>query len=145
MVQAACVREIIPSARINQETETRDIGPTFPWGLSNRKIDYTKNTTGDVSPSSRPSENGGSSWNFWELAIWERGELEVKDEKENMPLVDGVVIVAKVYIACQLRLRLWNTTLATQKLCGHKAYIGMYYCALYTIQEDMLLTSGGKG
>ena len=28
-----------------------------------------------------PVENGGSTWNFWKLAIGERGQLEVKDEK----------------------------------------------------------------
>ena len=39
-------------------------------------------------------ENGGSSWNFWKLAIGEAGQLEVKDEKENMPLVDRVTTVA---------------------------------------------------
>ena len=44
-----------------------------------------------------PVENDGSSWNFWELAIGERGQLEVKDEKENVPLVDRVAIVAEVY------------------------------------------------
>ena len=46
----------------------------------------------------------------------ERGQLEVKDEKKNMPLVDRVTIVAQVYSAvCQLhlRLRLLNTTWAT--------------------------------
>ena len=59
-------------------------------------------------------ENGGSSWNFWELAIGERAKLEVKNEKENMPLIDTVAIVAEVYGAvCQLYLRLWNRTLAT--------------------------------
>ena len=37
------------------------------------------------------------------MAIGERGQLEVKDEKENMPLVDMVAIVAEVYGAvCQL-------------------------------------------
>ena len=44
-----------PSARINQETETREIGTTFPCGPSNWKIDYTRNTSRDVSPSSRSS------------------------------------------------------------------------------------------
>ena len=44
-----------------------------------------------------PVENGGSSWNIWELVIGERGQLEVKDEKENMPLVEMVAIVAEVY------------------------------------------------
>ena len=69
-----------------------------------------------------PVENGGSSWNLWELAIGEGVKLEEKDEKENTPLVDRVAIVAEVYIAvCQLYLRLWNTTLATWKLYGHKA------------------------
>ena len=49
-----------------------------------------------------------------ERAIGERGQLEVKDEKENMPLLDMVAIVAEVYgTVCQLYLRLWNTTLAT--------------------------------
>ena len=33
-----------------------------------------------------PVENGGSSWNVWELAIGERGQLEVKDEKEKHAL-----------------------------------------------------------
>ena len=37
-----------------------------------------------------PVQNGGSGWNFWELATGERGQLEVKDEKENMPLVDNI-------------------------------------------------------
>ena len=63
-----------------------------------------------------PAENGGSSWNFWELAIGERGQLEVKDEKENMILVDRFAIVAEVYGAvCQLSQysKLSNTTLAT--------------------------------
>ena len=39
----------------------------------------------------------GSSWIFRELAIGERGQHEVKDEKENMPLVDRVVIAVAVY------------------------------------------------
>ena len=57
-------------------------------------------------------ENDRSNWNFWELAIGERGQLEVKDEKESMPLVDMVAIVADVYGAvCQLYLRLRNTNL----------------------------------
>ena len=43
-----------------------------------------------------PVENGGSSWNFWELAIGERGQLQVKGEEENMPLVDRVAIVAEI-------------------------------------------------
>ena len=52
-----------------------------------------------------PVENGGSSWNFWDLAIGERGQLEVKDEKDNMPVVDRVAIVVEVYGAvCQLFL-----------------------------------------
>ena len=52
-----------------------------------------------------PVENGGSSWNFWELAIGERGQLELKDEKENMPLVGMVAIVTEVYgTVCQLYL-----------------------------------------
>ena len=60
-----------------------------------------------------PVENVGSSWTFWQLAIGERGQVEVKDEKENTPLVDMVAIVGEVYCAvCQLNLRLWNTTLA---------------------------------
>ena len=42
-----------------------------------------------------PVENGGSSWNFWELAIGERGQLEAKDERENMTLVDRVAIVVE--------------------------------------------------
>ena len=61
-----------------------------------------------------PVENGGSSWNFWELAIGDRGKLGVKDEKENTPLFDMVAIIAKVYsVVCQLHVRLWNTTMAT--------------------------------
>ena len=57
-----------------------------------------------------PVENGGSSWHFWEPAIGEKGQLEVKDEKENMPLVDRVKIVTEVYGAvCQLYSILWNT------------------------------------
>ena len=44
-----------------------------------------------------PVENCGSSLNFWELAIGERGLREVKGEKENMPLVDRVAIVAEAY------------------------------------------------
>ena len=52
-------------------------------------------------------ENGGSIWTFWELAIEERGEREVKDEKENAPLVDMVANVVEIYGAvCQLYLRL---------------------------------------
>ena len=40
-----------------------------------------------------------------------------------MPLVDRVAIVVEVYGAvCQMYLRLWNKSLATSKLCGHKAY-----------------------
>ena len=78
-----------------------------------------------------PGENGGSSWNFWDLAIRERGYLEMKGEKENMPLVDRIVIVAQIYsTVCQLHLGFWNTTLVTWNLCGHKAYIDMYYCTL---------------
>ena len=63
-----------------------------------------------------PVENGGSSWNFWELATEESGQLEVKGENENMPLVDRVTIVAEVYGAvCQLHLRLWSTTVGRHK------------------------------
>ena len=58
--------------------------------------------------------NDGLSWSFWELAIGERGQLEVKDKKENMPLVDSVAIVAEVYSAVyQLHFTLWNTTRVT--------------------------------
>ena len=65
------------------------------------------------TPNIVPVENGGSSWNFWELAIGERGQLKVKDEKESMPLVDRVAIVAEVHGAvCQLYsnfgTRLWR-------------------------------------
>ena len=77
----------------------------------------------DSRPIFFPNENDGSSWNFWELAIGERGQLEVKDEKLNMPLVVMVAIVAEVYGAvCQLYFRFWNTTLATWRRCGHQAY-----------------------
>ena len=52
--------------------------------------------------------------NFWGLAIGERGQLEVKDEKESMTLFHRVAILTEVYGAvCQLYLTLWNTTLAT--------------------------------
>ena len=45
-----------PSARINQETETREIEPTFPCGLkSNWKLDHTRNASRDVSPLSHCS------------------------------------------------------------------------------------------
>ena len=38
----------------------------------------------------------------------------MKDEEENMPLVDRVAIVVEVKSAvCQLYRRHWNTTLAT--------------------------------
>ena len=58
--------------------------------------------------------NSGSSWNFWELAIGERRQLKVEDEKENLPFVDVVAIVAEAYgTVCQLYWRLWNATLAT--------------------------------
>ena len=50
-----------------------------------------------------------------------------------MPLVDRVTIVVEVYGAVWQRyLRLWNTTLATQKLCGHKAHI---YVLLYIVDN----------
>ena len=39
-----------------------------------------------------PVENGMPSWNFRELAV-ESGQLGVKDEKENMTVVDRVAIV----------------------------------------------------
>ena len=39
-------------------------------------------------------------------------------------MVDMVAIVAEVYGA------VCNTTLPTYKLCGHKAYIDMYYSIL---------------
>ena len=49
-----------------------------------------------------------------DLAVGERGQLEVKDEKENITLVDSVSIVVEVYGAVgQLYLRIWNTTLVT--------------------------------
>ena len=44
MVQAAFVSEItreFPSARIDQDTETREIGPTFLWGLKQLEIKTT--------------------------------------------------------------------------------------------------------
>ena len=45
----------------------------------------------------------------------------MKDEKENMPLVDMVAIVAEVCGAvCQLYLRHDSGDI---RLCGHKAYI----------------------
>ena len=47
-----------------------------------------------------PVENGGLSWIVW-AAVGERGQLEVKDKKENMPLVDMVAIVAEVYVSLQ--------------------------------------------
>ena len=43
--------------------------------------------------------------------------------------VDRVAIVVEAYGAvCQLSLRLWNTSLAASKLCGHQAYVDMHYC-----------------
>ena len=78
------------------------------------------------------------SWKRWvalkllELAIRERGQLELK-EKKKKPLVDMFAIVAKAFAAvCQLYLRLWNTTLATWKLYGHKAYTDMH-CSSSTL------------
>ena len=60
----------------------------------------------------------------------------MKDEKENIPLVDMVAVVAEVCGAvCQLHSRLWNTTLASQSLYQYR----------YALQEDVILTSGGKG
>ena len=60
------------------------------------------------------------SWKRWlELKLLRAGrrtksQLEVKDEKEQMPSVHRVAIVAEVYgEVCQLYLRLLNTTLAT--------------------------------
>ena len=39
----------------------------------------------------------------------------MKDEKENMPLVDRVANVVEVYgTVCLVYLRLWNTTLTTK-------------------------------
>ena len=61
----------------------------------------------------------------------------MKDEKENMPLVDRVTIVAEVHSAvCQLLLRLWNTTLATQKLCGQKANTVYRYVLLCIVMRQ---------
>ena len=37
----------------------------------------------------------GSSVNVWKLAIGQRGQLDVKGEKDNMPLVYRVVIVVE--------------------------------------------------
>ena len=53
-----------------------------------------------------------------------------------MPLVYRVAIVAEVHAAvCQLYLRLWDTTLAKKKLCGHKAYMDTWYVLLYIIDK----------
>ena len=57
--------------------------------------------------------SGGSSVNVWQLAIGERGQLEVKGEKDYMPLVYRVEIVVEECAASQLYLRLANTTLVT--------------------------------
>ena len=57
---------------------------------------------GAVSPMMCPADEQKdkkeqwSSWSFWEMAIGERGQLEMKDEQENMPWVDRVAIVAEV-------------------------------------------------
>ena len=55
----------------------------------------------------------GSSVNFWKLAIGQRGQLDVKGEKDNMPLVYRVEIVVEECAASQLYLRLANPTLVT--------------------------------
>ena len=76
-----------------------------------------------------PVENGGSSWNFRELAIGESGQLEVKDEKENMPFVDVVAIVAEVYgVVCQLYSRLWGT-----RLWRHKSSVVTKHTYIYIL------------
>ena len=60
-----------------------------------------------------------------------KGSTRSEGRKENVPLVDRVAIVVEVYDAvCQLYLRVWNTTLATLKLCGHKEFLYMYDCTL---------------
>ena len=95
-----------------------------------------------------PVENGGSSWNFWELAIGERGQLELKDEKENMPLVGMVAIVTEVYgTVCQLYLinAFEHDSGDIKALWSQSIYIDMYYCTLWAMQMDMILTSGGEG
>ena len=47
----------------------------------------------------------------------------MKDEKENMPLVDTVAIVAEVYGAvCQLYQKIWNTTPAPKNLSSQSIY-----------------------
>ena len=41
----------------------------------------------------------------WELAMGERGQLEVKDENETMPLVDRIATVSEVYGAVPAALK----------------------------------------
>ena len=97
----------------------------------------------DSRSNNFPSSKRRVDLKLWELDIGERGQLEVKDEKENMPLVDMVAIVAQVCGAvCQLYLRHWNTTLAAWKLCGHQAYVDMYYQVLYIVDTWYWLREG---
>ena len=39
-----------PSARINHDTETREIEPALPWGLKQLEIIHTSSTSRDASP-----------------------------------------------------------------------------------------------
>ena len=76
-----------------------------------------------------PVKNGGSRFNLWQLDVGERGQLELKDKQENMPLDDRVSIVAEIYRAVyQQHLR--NQTRATKNLWAQEAQIDVYYCTL---------------
>ena len=39
-----------PPARINHDTETRELEPTLPWGLKQLEIIHTSSTSRDASP-----------------------------------------------------------------------------------------------
>ena len=65
-----------------------------------------------------------------------------------MPLVGMVAIVTEVYgTVCQLYLinAFEHDSGDIKALWSQSIYIDMYYCTLWAMQMDMILTSGGEG
>ena len=68
------------SKRVAEGIDEERIGTSYEW--VKWKNDLLIGTINYFQTIFFPVENGGSSWNPWELlAVGERGQLEVKDEK----------------------------------------------------------------
>ena len=82
-----------------------------------------------------PLENGGSSWNDWELTIGERGSTRRERRKENMLLVDRVTVVVEVHgVVCQLYFKTFGLDSGDIKALRSQSIIYRYVLNVHCIQ-----------